>query len=78
MDEAFIYLIKVNIALVVFYLFYRLYLVRIPSLSSGDFVYGQYWVYHLFILWLHFHSKKNKRWLFNKRLFNTHPIYFQK
>ena len=76
MDEAFIYLIKVNIALVVFYLFYRLLFSQ--DTSSGDFVYGQYWVYHLFILWLYFHSKKNKRWLFSKRLFNTHPIYFQK
>lgn len=42
MDEAFIYLIKVNIALVVFYLFIGYYLVKILSSSCGDSVCGSY------------------------------------
>ena len=41
MDEAFIYLIKVNIALVVFYLFYRL-------LFSQD----SFFVMRRFCLWI--------------------------
>ena len=76
MDEAFIYLIKVNIALVVFYLFYRL-------LFSQD----TFFVMRRFCLWIILgasfiyplvtFSKKSKKLQFNKRLFNTHLIYFR-
>lgn len=56
-----------------FYLFYWLLFSQDTFFVIRRFCYGQYWVYHLFILWLYFHSKKNKRWLFSKRLFNTPP-----